>query len=45
VEAKNIRGPIKKKKWVRGVMYVNWIQLANYDFGVSSDEAVHSLTG
>jgi hypothetical protein len=25
-------------------MYVNWIQLATYDFGVSSAEAVHSVT-
>jgi hypothetical protein len=36
VVAKNIRGPIKQK-WVGGVMYVN------YDFGVSSVEAVHSV--
>jgi hypothetical protein len=35
--AKNIRGPIKQKL-VGGVMYVN------YDFDVSSVEAIHSAT-
>ena len=38
VVAMNIRGPIEKK-WVGVLMHVN------YDFGVSSVEAVHSPTG